>query len=169
MARRHDDPMRSAMTVLILPEPPGQPDVLLLLAQSDAYMAGLYPAESNHMLDAQALASPHVRFFVARREGRPALGCGALVLHGGGWAEIKRLFVGPQARGQGMGRLLLERLEACAREEGVHAVRLETGIHQPEALALYETAGYARRGPFGRYGPDPYSVFMEKRLGDEAG
>jgi putative acetyltransferase len=43
-------------------------------------------------------------------------------------------------------------------------MRLETGISQPDALRLYERAGYVRRGPFGNYGPDPLSVFMEKSL-----
>ena len=41
---------------------------------------------------------------------------------------------------------------------------LETGIHQPEAIGLYEGFGFERCGPFGEYGPDPLSVFMEKRL-----
>ena len=44
-------------------------------------------------------------------------------------------------------------------------MRLETGVRQPEALGLYETAGYQRRGPFGAYAEDPLCVFMEKRLG----
>jgi putative acetyltransferase len=47
--------------------------------------------------------------------------------------------------------------------EGRHILRLEAGIHQPEALGLYEALGYVRRGPFGDYGDDPVSVFMEKR------
>jgi len=173
-AIRHP-PSAIRMSVSIAPEPPHAPDVLALLAQSDAYMAGLYPPESNHMLDAQALARPHVRFFVARRPATgdgphaPALGCGALVLDGGGSAEIKRLFVAEAARGQGLGRRLLQRLEACAIQEGVHTLLLETGIYQPAALALYAAAGYAVRGPFGAYGPDPYSVFMQKRLSRGAG
>jgi Acetyltransferases len=169
----------SAPVVQILPERPGAPDVLELLALSDAYMAALYPPESNHMLDAQALSRDHVRFFVARGVlpgmvgqsqgggGHPAglaLGCIALVIEEDGCGEIKRLFVREAARGLGLGRRLLDCLEACAAQEGVHTLRLETGIHQPEAHGLYESSGYVRRGPFGIYGPDPLCVFYEKRL-----
>lgn len=150
------------MSLHISLEHPSAPDVLALLEQSDAYMASLYPPESNHMLDAASLSRGHVRFFVARRG--LALGCGALVMDDAGGAEIKRLFVSGAARGHGVGRLLLGRLEACAIEEGVHTLRLETGIYQPEALGLYESAGYVTRGPFGAYVLDPYSVFMEKQL-----
>jgi putative acetyltransferase len=55
-------------------------------------------------------------------------------------------------------------VEAEARREGLECLRLETGIHQPEALGLYRSAGYREREPFGDYARDPLSVFMEKRL-----
>ena len=63
-----------------------------------------------------------------------------------------------------IGRRILDRIEAEARAERLTCLRLETGIHQPEALALYRSAGYAERGAFGAYAPDPLSVFMEKIL-----
>ena len=81
-----------------------------------------------------------------------------------GWAEIKRMFVSPAARGRKVGRLLLERLEAIARQKGITALRLETGIRQPEALALYRSAGFQEIEPFGDYRPDPLSLFMEKTI-----
>ena len=80
------------------------------------------------------------------------------------YAEVKRVYVPPRARGLGLARAMMARLEAEALAEGRGILRLETGIHQPEALGLYEALGYARRGPFGDYGPDPLSVFMEKPL-----
>jgi len=144
-------------------ENPNQPEVLALLAASDAYMAQLYPAESNHLLDVSSLSRPEVTFFVARMDGR-ALGCGAMVASAQGWAELKRMFVSPAARGNNVGRRLLQRLESVAMERGISALRLETGTQQPEALALYRSAGFAEIGPFGDYRPDPLSVFMEKQL-----
>lgn len=92
----------------------------------------------------------------------PALGCGAVLL-GAEHGELKRMFVHPSARGQGLARRLLARLEAEALAAGCAFMRLETGPYQAEALALY-ACGYQRRGPFGDYPEDPYSVFMEKAL-----
>jgi putative acetyltransferase len=152
------------VTVVIEKEPPRQPAVLLLLEQSDAYAQSLYPAESNHLVDVSTLEKPSVAFFVARHEGE-IVGCCALVDAGDGTAEIKRMFVDPQARGLKIGRRLLERVESHGRDQGLSAIRLETGIYQPEAIGLYRTAGYAEIGPFGTYQPDPLSLFMEKVIG----
>jgi putative acetyltransferase len=151
------------MDVEIRPESPRQPAVVALIEASDAYMAALYPAESNHLVDIDALASPDVRFFVARA-GDAVVGCGALRHDPAGYGEVKRMFVVPEARGLRIGRRILECLEDEARRSGLGELRLETGIHQPEALALYRRAGFRDRGPFGAYGPDPLSVFMAKRL-----
>jgi putative acetyltransferase len=146
-------------------ENPDQPDVRDLLAASDAYMAALYPAESNHLLDVGALMRPEVKFVVARIGGR-AVGCGAVVASGEDWAELKRMFVSPSARGRNIGRLLLQTLEGlAAAHQGITRLRLETGVKQPEALALYRSAGFYEIGPFGDYRLDPVSVFMEKRIG----
>jgi putative acetyltransferase len=144
-------------------ESPRQADVARLLEALDAYQSALYPPESNHFLDVDALAAPTIRFFVARR-GREAVGCGALRIDGAGYGELKRMFVVPAARGARLGRRILERIEEEARREGLTCMRLETGIHQPEALGLYRSAGYAEREVFGEYKPDPLSVFMEKSL-----
>lgn len=149
--------------VLVLAvESPRQEAVIRLLDALDAYQSALYPAESNHFLDVDALAAPNVRFFVARLDGE-AVGCGALRIDSG-YGELKRMYVTPAARGHRIGRRLLDRIEAEARAAALPCVRLETGIHQPEALALYRSAGYAECGAFGVYAPDPLSVFMEKTL-----
>ncbi|HEV7306524.1 GNAT family N-acetyltransferase [Ensifer sp.] len=149
--------------VTISLEPPSQTAVIRLLELSDAYAASLYPAESNHMVDLASLEQPEVSFFVARRDD-DVVGCCALVEAGDGTAEIKRMFVDPEARGLKVGKLLLEALEARARQLGCQAVRLETGIYQPEAIGLYRRAGYVERPPFGSYQPDPLSLFMEKAI-----
>jgi putative acetyltransferase len=151
-------------TISIALETPRQDVVLDLLARSDAYSKALYPPESNHLIDTNALAQPNVRFYVARLSGA-ALGCGALVLGLDGQAELKRMFVDEQARGRGIGRLLLETLEATALRESVRLIQLETGVSSHEALALYRRSGYRERGPFGSYWADPLSIFMEKEIG----
>jgi putative acetyltransferase len=155
--------VRALADTAIALEPPGQPDVVALLAQADAYLHALYPPESNHILDIHALERPGIDFFVARGGGA-VLGCCALVPAADGSAEIKRMFVAPAARGRRLGRQLLERLEKQALRRGIATLRLETGIYQPEALGLYRRSGYRDIPPFGDYAADPLSVFMEKTL-----
>jgi putative acetyltransferase len=147
--------------VSVAAEPADQPEVHALLRQSDVYFASLYPAESNHLIDVAALAEPNVRFLVARWAG-VAVGCGALVLGTDGEAELKRMFVAPEARGRRIGSQLLDALEAAAKTEDVRVIRLETGVRQPESLALYRRHSYTERGPFGAYQRDPLSTFFEK-------
>jgi putative acetyltransferase len=139
-----------------------QADVEALLRAARASMTGLYPPESCHGLDLGAYERPEVTLFVARENG-VALGCGAFQLHGDGSAEIKSMFVAPQARGRGIGREVLAAIEAAVRGR-VSALRLETGVKQLAAIRLYERAGFRRRAPFGSYRDDPLSVFMEKAL-----
>ena len=122
----------------------------------------MYPAESNHLLGLDELAQPAIRFFVARRDGAP-VACGALRIDAG-YGEIKRMYVMPEARGQGLGRAILARIEDEARHRGLRLLRLETGIRQAEALALYHASGYKNCAPFGEYRSDPLSRFMEKQL-----
>ena len=143
-------------------ERPNQPETAALIRALDAYLAPLYPPASQHGLNLQALANPDVSFAVARDESGVACGCGAVVMLDG-YAELKRMYVPAERRGQGLGRALLQFLEDHARARGCRVMRLETGIHQPEALRLYEAAGYQRCQPFGAYQPDPLSVFMEKQ------
>jgi len=153
--------------MIINTETPDQPDVRAMLARLDAYHATLYPAESNHLLDVDALLRDDALFLVARDVDGSAVGCAALVnrhAEGEHYGEVKRMFVDEARRGQGAGRALLEHLTMFARMAGIGILRLETGIHQSEALALYERAGFVRRVPFGGYRDDPLSVFMEKRL-----
>ena len=151
------------MAISIAVEDPDQPGIRAMLEAGDAYYASLYPAESNHMVDVDGLRRPEVVFLVAREEGR-VLGCGAIVRSEDDSAEIKRMFVAPTARGRGLGKQLLQKLEAVAIEHGAQVLRLETGVKQPEALSLYRSAGFVEIGPFGSYKPDPLSVFMEKPL-----
>lgn len=103
-------------------------------------------------------------FLVARDADGSALGCGALRALEPGAAEIKRMYTRPHARGQGVGRALLERLEDEARARGVGVLRLETGQMQPEAESLYRSAGYEPIPCFGEYAREPLSRCYERRL-----
>ena len=141
---------------------PDAPEVRALLAELDGYLNYLYPALSNPLMGIAELRAPEVIFLVAR-EGEKLLGCGALVQRNG-YGEIKRMMVSPTARGKGLGSKILHAIEAQALAYDLRVLRLETGIHQPESIALYRRAGYVEIPPFGDYQVDPTSKFMEKRL-----
>jgi putative acetyltransferase len=137
-------------------------DFVSFLQASDDYAASLYPAESNHMLDVETLRQAQMHFFGVYVDGVPR-GCGGFWAHDD-YVEIKRVYVDPAARGLGLSKKLMATIEDAARAAGFKITRLETGIHQPEALGLYYAIGYNDRGPFGDYKLDPLSVFMEKAL-----
>lgn len=153
----------ASRTMQISFESADQPDVHALIAELDTYLYSLYPAENVYALDVASLTQPNVLFAVARDGGGAALGCAAIVVTPA-FGEVKRMYVRPAARGQGVARRLLEQLEVRARAQGCTALMLETGPTMPAALALYERLGYKYRGPFGDYPDDPLSVFMAKAL-----
>ncbi len=151
------------MSIVIERDDPRRPDVKRLLEARDALMQSLYPPESNHYLDVEEMRQPQMRFFSIAVDGE-VRGCGGIWLHES-FAEIKSVYVDPKARGLGLAKKIMARLEDEARAEGMAVARLETGIHQHEALGLYHALGYADRESFGDYPTDdPNSVFMEKPL-----
>lgn len=141
---------------------PSEPACARLLSQLDAYLTALYPSDHLHLLTLDELLRPEVAFVAASERGA-VLGCGALVRRDG-YGEIKRMFVEPAARGRRIGEKIMRFLEQLSAAQGISLLRLETGDRQPEALRLYERAGYRRVGPFGDYAANGSSVFMEKRL-----
>jgi ribosomal protein S18 acetylase RimI-like enzyme len=153
----------SAPGLVIAPERPDTPDAVALIAELDAHLGSLYAVESRHGFSVEKLLKDGVDFFLSRADGRPA-GCGGVLLVGQEYAEIKRMWVRPAFRGRGLGRLMLDHLVAHARARGYTVIRLETGIHQQEAIALYEQSGFRRIAPFGPYRDDPVSRCYEKRL-----
>ncbi len=90
---------------------------------------------------------PAGQFFVAYLHGEP-VGCGAVKHHPEAPAEIKRMWIAPQARGLGLGRRLLETLEACARAGGAQVAHIETSAVLTEALSLYRSTGWVEVPPF---------------------
>ena len=105
------------MPMQVALESPDQPEVIALIAELDAYQTTLYPPESVYALDLTALKQAHVRFAVARDDAGSAVGCAAVVLHAA-YGELKRMYVHPRGRGQGVAKALLQRLEAEALETG---------------------------------------------------
>jgi putative acetyltransferase len=150
------------MPVVSLESPRGD-DVLSLLKQADDFALALYPAENYHRLDIDDLENADVGFYVAREDGK-ALGTVAIVDRHDGSAELKRMFVTASARGLGVGRALIGAVEEHARNLGITLIRLETGLPQTAAIALYERSGYRAIPAFGPYIGDPTSYCMEKTL-----
>src|SRR5262245_55620547 len=144
-------------------ERPDTPDATALIEELEAELAPLYPAESRHGYAVEKLIAQGVAFFVVRHEGRPA-GCGGVQIFGADYGELKRMYVRPRFRGLGLAKAMVDRLVDHAREQGVALMRLETGIHQRAAIALYERMGFREIPPFGEYGNDPLSRFYEKRI-----
>lgn len=141
------------------------PVALALIHALNAELSARYPEQgANHFrLDPEEVAEPRGAFLIAYN-GSEAVGCGAIRRLDEDTAEIKRMYVTPQARGRGVGRRLLAALEAEARRLHVSRIVLETGQRQPDALALYARAGFVRIPPFGEYARSPLSVCMAKAI-----
>ena len=151
------------MSVVIAEERPDSPDAVALIGELDAHLGALYAVESRHGFSVEKLLRDGVKFFVARDDGHPA-GCGGVLLVGRDYAEVKRMYVRPAFRGRRLGRMMLDHLIEHARQHSLTVIRLETGIHQPEAIALYEARGFRKIPPFGPYRDDPVSLCYELRL-----
>ena len=149
-------------TVISL-ESPDSDDAIELIAELEAHLDPLYPSTSRHGYSVEKLLKEGVFFFVIRSNGLP-IGCGGVQFFGTEYGEIKRMYIRPQFRGLGFARLMLDHLAEHARSHGLELLRLETGIHQHEAIGLYERAGFSSIPPFGDYKPDPLSRFYEKRI-----
>ena len=151
------------MTIEIRPLAPADLRARRLIGKLDRLQMSLYPPESNHLDPIETLEHDSVTFLAAFFAGE-VVGCGAVKRMSGRYGEIKRMYVEPGARRRGVGRHLMKALESSLLAGGIGVVRLETGVRQPEAIALYERCGYVRIPPFGDYREDPLSVFLEKRL-----
>jgi putative acetyltransferase len=153
-------------TITVSAERPDSEDAVALITELEAHLSPQYPAESRHGYSVEKLIGESVAFFVIRQNG-VAAGCGGVKLFGTDYGEIKRMYIRPQFRGLGLAKLMLEHLAGHARSFGISLLRLETGIHQHEAIGLYERAGFQSIPPFGEYKPEPLSRFYEKRIDED--
>jgi GNAT superfamily N-acetyltransferase len=136
-----------------------------LIGELNAELNGRYPEEGANFfrLDPHEVEEGRGAFYVAYLAGKP-VGCGAVRRLDATTAEIKRMYVDPAGRGNGIGRRMVEQLEAEARRLGIKRLVLETGPRQPEALALYHRTGFREIPLFGEYIGSKFSVCMEKML-----
>ncbi|HEY7117241.1 MAG TPA: GNAT family N-acetyltransferase [Tepidisphaeraceae bacterium] len=151
------------MSVVIVQEPADTPDAAALVTELEAQLSLLYPQESRHGFSVEKLVREGVVFFVVRVDGQPA-GCGGVQFVDGDFGELKRMYVRPPFRRCGLGKLLLTHLADHTRQHGLNVLRLETGVHQVEAIRLYERFGFRRIEPFAPYRVDAVSICFEMRL-----
>jgi GNAT superfamily N-acetyltransferase len=145
-----------------------------LMADIDVRYAGdpgpddeaLFELTNPWRVETFQVTPPAGAFGIARLDCVP-VACGAVrrIYEGpADVAEVKRMYTRPAARRRGVSRALLAWLECQATALGYRRIHLETGLRQPEAIALYETAGYERIPPYGDYPGDPRAVCFGKDL-----
>ncbi len=142
-------------------------DVRVLISELDETLSREYPPEQRHGLTLDAIFRPNVVFFVASLSGAAA-GCGGVAFFED-YAEVKRMYVREAARGRGVARALLARIETETLARGYEVLRLETGDRLLAAMQLYESAGFRSCASFGQYAAmTPSEIgrsrFFEKRL-----
>ncbi|HEY4413805.1 MAG TPA: GNAT family N-acetyltransferase [Gaiellaceae bacterium] len=148
------------------PEPFDDTDVQALADAQQDEMRGLYGGEADigPTREAAMFVEPDGVFLVVRDDDGAAIACGGIARFDATRGELKRMYVVPAARGRGLGRRLLDELEAEARRLGYRGVVLETGDRQPEALGLYLSSGYERIPCYPPYDSRALSLCFEKRL-----
>ncbi len=142
-----------------------------LVAEVQAEYVARYGGPDETPVAEEEFSSPRGIFiigFVSENggsvDGGVPVACAGVRMVAEGVAELKRMYVRPQARRRGIARQLLVRVEAEAVRLGATSLRLETGVAQPEAIALYQSAGYRDAEPFGHYACQPGSRHLAKAL-----
>jgi GNAT superfamily N-acetyltransferase len=143
--------------------PYDDPVAVLLVEQVQQEYVQRYGGPDEAVVDPAEFVPPAGLFLVAEVDGVPA-GSGAWRVVGEGVAEIKRMYVAPRFRRRGLAQLVLDTLERSAAAAGHASVVLNSGAEQPEALALYEQAGYDVVPGYGIYACAPGAVFLGKEL-----
>jgi GNAT superfamily N-acetyltransferase len=146
------------------------PDAALLVEEVQGEYVARYGGRDETPIDPTYFEEPNGAFFVGYLDGRP-VATGAwrrrtdvLVDGTSLTAEVKRMYVAPRARGRALARAMLAHLEDTAREAGAEVMVLETGLRQPEAIALYESSGYLPIAGFGYYKDAPLSRCLARSL-----
>jgi GNAT superfamily N-acetyltransferase len=142
------------------------PDARRLVAAALADLGARYGGSGDETpVDAAEFEPPTGTFLVAYLGGEP-VGCGGWRSHGeaGDTAELKRMYTTTAARGRGVARAVLAAVERSAREHGRGRIILECGDKQPEAIAMYVSAGYHRIENFGYYRDAPSCLSYGRAL-----
>ena len=147
----------------------GHPDADRLIQEVQAEYVVRYGGRDETPLDPLMFEPPGGSFFVGYLDAQPvATGAwrrtSVSALGSSAAAEVKRMYVVPAARGRGLARTMLAHLERTAAEAGAEVIVLETGLRQPEAIALYESSGYEPVTSFGYYKDEPLSRCFAKRV-----
>jgi putative acetyltransferase len=139
---------------------------LILALNTELRAAYPEPGANHFRVEPADVEGGRGAFLVVSRGGTP-IGCGAVRLLDEETAELKRMYVAPSARGTGLGRRLVEALEAEARALGARRIVLETGVRQAAALALYQATGFHPIPLYGEYclSPDT-SICLGKDLSE---
>ena len=136
---------------LIEPTELHDPTARSLIERLDGELRSQYEADDTHFeLETESVADDRGEFVLATLAGE-AVACGAIRRLDDHVAEVKRMYVAPEARGRKIGAAMLDRLESVAGRLGVSEIVLETGIHQHAAIGLYHAAGYTRTELWGEY------------------
>ncbi len=141
-------------------------DVRALLAQHFAEMRAGSPPSACHVLPADSLKDPAIRFFTARDEDGSLLGCGALKRIDDKHGEIKSMRTADSALGRGIGAAILGHITAMARALEMNRLSLETGNGDTFTAAnrLYQRDGYQICGPFAGYRPTAFTTFYTREI-----
>ncbi|MBA3985720.1 MAG: GNAT family N-acetyltransferase [Flavobacteriales bacterium] len=118
----------------------------------------------EHLFHAQYNKIDHIHHVVVAYKNQVAVGCGAIKHFDDTTAEVKRMFVSPDCRGEGIATKILNALEHWARELNYEATVLETGVKYPEAIALYQKHGYIPIPRYGQYEQVLSSRCFRKKL-----
>lgn len=151
------------MTISITLERPDSADGRAMIDELERYFNSVYGEYDGYGASPEQMIADNVAFFVLREDDQAAA-CGGIKLYGTEYGELKRIFVRPGYRGKGYGRRIVDQLAVHAQQNGINILRLETGVHQPEAIAMYERLGFERIPQLGNYPTDPLSVYFEKQL-----
>jgi GNAT superfamily N-acetyltransferase len=148
---------------VIEPHPFDDPRAVRLIDELQAEYLIRYGTPDETPIEPGEFDPPAGLFLIGMLDGDPVAA--------GGWrrvrpgvGEIKRMYVAERARGRGFSRLMLAELESTLAAEGYERVELMTGLAQPEAIALYESSGYAPSGSYGTYAGEPSARFYGKPL-----
>lgn len=143
---------------------PADSEAAVLIDELNTLLDSLYHPDDNHFsLEPEEVTGKRGAFLIARLDGE-AVGCGAVRMVGDDRAEIKRMYVCPEARGSRVGAAILERLETEARERGARRLVLEMGPDQPAAERLYTAFGFEVIPCWGEYRATPNSRCLGKDL-----